>query len=100
MGQELPHSENQLRSLAFSYRREKALLRLIELTTDPDPDTEEVEAETEASSADAQPLAIPSIDAADPGSQVGVANAETSTASPTHVAGKGGESSVEIEMER
>lgn len=119
MGQELPHSEDQLRSLAFSYRREKALSRLVELTTDPDPDAQEAEsearivnaqasalvdaegdAETEASSANVLPVAVPSINAADPSSQVGVANAQASTASSTNVAGKGGESSVEIEMER
>ena len=100
MGQELPHSENQLRSLAFSYRREKALSRLVELTTDPDPDTEEVEAEDEASIVDAQPIAVPSTHAADPSSQGGVANAQTSPVSPTTVAGKDEESSVEIETER
>jgi len=51
MGEHLPHTEDQLRSLAFSYRREKALSRLVELTTDPDPDVEEeVEAESEARS--------------------------------------------------
>jgi trigger factor len=98
MGQELPHSENQLRSLAFSYRREKALSRLVELTTDPD--TEEVEAEDEASIVNAQPIAVPSTHAADPSSQGGVANAQTSPVSPTTVAGKDEESSVEIETER
>ncbi|HEY3993827.1 MAG TPA: trigger factor [Ktedonobacteraceae bacterium] len=44
MGQELPQTEEQVRSLASSLLREKALSRLIELTTDPDPD-EEAEAE-------------------------------------------------------
>jgi hypothetical protein len=86
--------------LAFSYRREKALSRLVELTTDPDPDTEEVEAENEASIVDAQPIAVPSTHAADPSSQGGVANAQTSPVSPTTVAGKDEESSVEIETER
>jgi trigger factor len=38
LGQPLPRTEEQIRSLAISYRREKALARLIELTTDPDPD--------------------------------------------------------------
>lgn len=38
-GQSLPRTEGQIRSLFTSYRREKAITRLIELTTDPDPDT-------------------------------------------------------------
>jgi trigger factor len=38
LGQELPRTEEQVRALAISYRREKALARLVELTTDPDPD--------------------------------------------------------------
>jgi trigger factor len=37
-GEELPHTEDQVRGLAISLRQEKALLHLIELTTDPDPD--------------------------------------------------------------
>jgi trigger factor len=50
LGQPLPRTENQIRSLAISYRREKALTRLLELTTDPDPDevSEESVAELEA----------------------------------------------------
>jgi trigger factor len=100
MGHQLPHSENQLRSLALSYRREKALSRLVELTTDPDLDAEEVEAEGEANIDNAQPIAVPSTNAADLGSQVGVADAQAPIASPTTVAGKGEESSVEIETER
>ena len=39
-GEELPRTENQLRALAISYRQEKTLSRLVELTTDPDPDAE------------------------------------------------------------
>jgi len=60
MGQELPHSEDQLRALAFTYRREKALSLLVELTTDPDPDAEveDEEAESEASIVDAQAKAL------------------------------------------
>jgi trigger factor len=38
IGQALPRTEDQIRSLMLSFRREKALSRLIELTTDPDPD--------------------------------------------------------------
>ncbi len=48
-GQELPRTEEQIRALAISYRREKAITRLVELTTDPDPDAEmdeELEEET------------------------------------------------------
>jgi trigger factor len=40
VGQPLPQTEEQIRSLMLSYRREKTLARLVELTTDPDPDTE------------------------------------------------------------
>ena len=40
MGQTLPNTEEQIRSLMISYRREKTLARLVELTTDPDPDAE------------------------------------------------------------
>jgi trigger factor len=39
-GEELPRTENQIRALALSFRQEKTLSRLIELTTDPDPDAE------------------------------------------------------------
>jgi trigger factor len=54
MGQELPRSEEQIRSLMLSYRREKTLSRLIELTTDPDPDVaDEAEIEEELSEEDA-----------------------------------------------
>jgi trigger factor len=58
MGQELPKTEEQVRSLVISYRREKAFKRLLELTTDPDPDAEsEVEAETSITNAEAAALA-------------------------------------------
>ncbi len=39
MGQPLPRTESDIRTLALSYRREKTVIRLLELTTDPDPDT-------------------------------------------------------------
>jgi trigger factor len=45
MGQPLPQTEDQVRGLASSLLREKALTRLVELTTDPDPDEESAEAE-------------------------------------------------------
>jgi len=38
MGQNLPQTEAQIRSVASSLQREKAISRLVELTTDPDPD--------------------------------------------------------------
>jgi trigger factor len=123
MGQELPHSEDQLRALAFTYRREKALSLLIELTTDPDTETEDEEAENEASIVDAEAeeltehegqaeteasrsdmpqssIASPT-NAADASLPVSVANApQTSTVLPISPIGKGGEGSVEIETER
>lgn len=61
MGQPLPRTESQIRALALSYRREKAITRLIELTTDPDPDTEmETEAEVteDAAIANAEAAAL------------------------------------------
>ncbi len=45
MGQPLPQTDEQFRSLANSLLQEKAVSRLIELTTDPDPDAEAEEAE-------------------------------------------------------
>ena len=43
IGQPLPKTEEQIRALMLSYRREKTLSRLTELTTDPDPEDEENE---------------------------------------------------------
>ncbi|MBO0796546.1 MAG: trigger factor, partial [Ktedonobacteraceae bacterium] len=58
MGQPLPRTEAQVRALAVSYRREKALTRLMELTTDPDPDEESEEtAEEQAVEANAEEAA-------------------------------------------
>lgn len=63
-GQALEQSEAQIRALAVSYRREKALSRLVELTTDPDP-TEEISAadaaeESEVSMINAEAAALAS----------------------------------------
>jgi len=60
MGQELPRTQEQIRSLMLSYRREKALSRLLELTTDPDPDAE-TEGEESVTNAEAAALATTSI---------------------------------------
>jgi len=46
-GYNTPRTEGQLQSIAISYRREKAITRLIELTTEPDPDLEGVTDEAE-----------------------------------------------------
>ncbi len=68
MGQELPHSDAQIRALTASYQREKAISRLIELTTDPDPDEEiEEEAAEEAAVANAEAAALASEDLTDEG---------------------------------
>ncbi len=40
LGQELPRTDEQRRALEISYRREKTLARLVELTAGPDPDAE------------------------------------------------------------
>ncbi|HLH63937.1 MAG TPA: trigger factor [Ktedonobacteraceae bacterium] len=54
IGQNLPQSEGQIQALATSLRREKAITKLVTLTTDPDPDEEiEEQAEEEASIANA-----------------------------------------------
>jgi trigger factor len=41
MGQPLPQTEAQIRALALNYRNEKALTRLLELTTDSEADDDE-----------------------------------------------------------
>ncbi|GAC1365461.1 MAG: trigger factor [Ktedonobacteraceae bacterium] len=48
MGQTLPRTEEQIRSLVISFQREKTLARLVELTTDPDPDEESEALQEEA----------------------------------------------------
>lgn len=60
IGQTLPRTEEQIRSLALSFRREKTLSRLIELTTDPDPDadSEDEAAEEDAAVANAAAAAL------------------------------------------
>jgi len=52
MGQSLPQTEGQIRALAQSLLREKAITRLVELTTEPEIETGEEEAgvETQAES--------------------------------------------------
>jgi trigger factor len=54
-GQALPQTPEQIQALAISYRREKALTRLVELTTPPDPD---LVSEDEAATANAQEAAL------------------------------------------
>jgi trigger factor len=46
MGRKLQQTEAQIRSLANSLQHEKAIVRLVELTTDPDPDEVAVVEET------------------------------------------------------
>ena len=53
-GEHIARTEQQLRTLAVNYRREKAISRLVELTTDPDPDAESVEASVESAPAEAE----------------------------------------------
>jgi len=54
-GQTLPQTPEQIQALAISYRREKALTRLVELTTPPDPD---LVSEDEAVATNAQEEAL------------------------------------------
>jgi len=56
-GQKLERSDAQIRALAVAYRREKAITRLVELTTDPDPDAETV-VEEDASIENAEAAAL------------------------------------------
>ncbi len=56
-GQELPRTDAQIRALAVSYLREKAITRLIELTTDPDPDAESSEAQESVANAEVAAIA-------------------------------------------
>ena len=59
MGQPLQRTENSIRAIIASLQREKAVTRLIELTTDPDPDEEQEAAlEEEASEENALPAAL------------------------------------------
>ena len=57
MGQPLQRTENTIRSLIASLQREKAVTRLMELTTDPDPD-EESTVDEEASEENALAAAL------------------------------------------
>lgn len=56
-GQQLPKTEAQISALAVSYRREKALSRLVELLAGPDPDEEVAEEEMSVTNAEAAALA-------------------------------------------
>jgi len=81
VGQELPHSDAQIRALTASYQREKAISRLIELTTDPDPDEEiEEEVAEEASVANAEAAALASEDLPDESAASGEAQSEPAQA--------------------
>ncbi|MDQ6660309.1 MAG: trigger factor [Chloroflexota bacterium] len=55
-GQPLDQSEEQIQSLFITYRREKTVTQLVELTTDPDPD-EELAEEISMENAEAAALA-------------------------------------------
>ena len=59
MGQSLPQTEGQIRALAQSLLREKAITRLVELTTEPEIETgeEESSVETQAESAETADVA-------------------------------------------
>jgi len=73
-GQTLPRSDAQIRSIAVNYRREKAISRLIELTTDPDPIAE---AEASIENAEVAALASETVNADDTVSIENAENAET-----------------------
>jgi trigger factor len=82
MGQELPQTEEQVRSLMLNYRREKAIMRLLELTTDPDPDQED-EDEAEAGIVNAEAAALVGETAVDKAeSEAEILKEESATATP------------------
>jgi trigger factor len=63
IGQDLGRSDAQRRGLERIFRREKAITRLVELTTDPDPDEEiEKEVAEEESVANAEAAALAGAD--------------------------------------
>ncbi len=84
LGQELPRTEDQIRALAISYRREKAITRLIELTTDPDPDeiSEDEALEDESAIANASAAAQVGDEIAAAEGQAETTNEETVEATP------------------
>ncbi len=81
MGQALPHTDEQIRALTLSYRREKTLSRLVELTTDPDPDAES-EAEAEASIANAEAAVLAGETETDASQDEAAQTEETAIATP------------------
>lgn len=88
MGQNLPQSEAQIRSVASSLQREKAISRLIELTTDPDPD--EVQEKAEAEEEPANKEIVESAEEPE-----GIASEETVESTETPEAGIEAEKAVE-----
>jgi len=90
-GQELPRTEEQVRALVISYRREKAITQLVELTTDPDPDAEmdeELEEETSVEHAEAAALVGHSLsDEATPDTTDGVRGEGTANEAATEPVG-------------
>ena len=82
VGQPLPKTEEQIRALMLSYRREKTLSRLTELTTDPDPDDEENEEAVEEAEAIANAEAAV-LAGESPTVQIEEVQAEESVASPS-----------------
>jgi trigger factor len=86
MGQTLPNTEEQIRSLMISYRREKTLARLVELTTDPDPDAENNEIEETVDDEDAIASAVAAALAGEP--EVVEAEAEVIADEPESVEGE------------
>lgn len=81
IGQNLPQTEQQVRSIASSLQREKAISRLLELTTDPDPDAEvdkEGDVAAEEEEAEKERSEVAAVAAATEASALESANAEES----------------------
>ncbi|MBE3558239.1 MAG: trigger factor [Ktedonobacteraceae bacterium] len=96
LGQPLPRTEAQLRSLALSYQREKAFTRLVEIAAGPDPDQAEEEQATEEQAleeSEAAPAAVENAQvAASAASAAQAAEAETAPGESHTTSGETGES--------
>jgi trigger factor len=92
MGQNLPQTEQQVRSIATSLQREKAISRLLELTTDPDPDAELAEeddlAAVEAESSEEHAEEAAKVAAAEASTLEGVTDEQSGEAVETEKAGE------------
>jgi len=86
-GQSLPRTEEQIRTLASGYRREKTLIRLTELTTDPESDVVDISAEAALTSSQAEENAAAAARAASETALVDTHNDDEASATATPLPG-------------